>query len=193
MVLSKRERYIGLTTLILVGAIGLHWLLVEPMLNRASDLKVRIAEAIETGKQNDGTIETADKARKRWAEMSGRDMPRDASDADQMLNNLSDWAQDVGLSLSSVKPERTEKEKDFFKKTFRVAGNGRMNEIGRFLYKIQTASVPVRITDLTINARKEGMDDLSLSVGVATIYPNPDADKNRAAPAAAVSLAEVRP
>lgn len=193
MVLSKRERYIGLTTLVLVGAFGLHWMIVEPMLNRAGDLKVRISEARETRKQNDDQITTSENARRRWTELSGRDMPRDASDADQMINNLSDWAQDVGLSLSSVKPERTEKEKDFYKKTFRVAGSGRMAEIGRFLHKIQTASVPVRITDLTINARKEGNDDLSLSVGVATIYPTPETEKNRAGAGPSVSLAGVRP
>jgi hypothetical protein len=181
MVLSKRERYIGLTTVALVGIVGVHWLIVDPLIRRAGDLKVLIAEARDTRERHDKDIQTSERAARLWSEMSGRNLPRDASDADQMINYLSDWAQDVGLSLSSVKPERSEREKDFHKKTYRATGSGGMGQIGRFLHRIQTASVPVRIADLTLSSRKEGTDDLSLSVGVATIYPATENERSRSA------------
>ena len=59
-----------------------------------------------------------------------------------------------------------------------------MSQVGRFLYRIQTATVPVRITDLTINSRKEGTDDLAVQLGIATIYLPPDTDKTNHMPAA---------
>ena len=84
------------------------------------------------------------------------------------------------MTLSSLKPERTEKEKDFFKITFRATGGGSMAQVGRFLWRIETAQVPVRVTDVTITSRKPGTDDLAVQLGIATSYlaPEPGADRS---------------
>jgi hypothetical protein len=179
VVLSKRERFIGMAAGALLGVFIVQWVIVGPLWERKTQLDARIAEAREQRERDDRQVETSKRAEKYWAEMSSRRLPRDGYEADQTLNNLSDWAQDAGVSLSSVKSERTEKDKDFYKKTFRAAGSGSMTQIGRFLYRIQTASGAARISDLVLNSRKEGTDDLSISVGVTTIYPVPDSEKNR--------------
>src|SRR5437870_992916 len=47
-------------------------------------------------------------------------------------------------------------------------------------------SVLVRISDLLITStRKEGSDDLTLSLGISTIYYAPEADRSRSATASA--------
>jgi hypothetical protein len=97
----------------------------------------------------------------------------------QVLNSVREWAQDARLSLSSVKPERTEKEKDYYKITFRATASGTMQQVTRFLYSVQTGSVPARITDVSITSRKEGTDDLTLTLGIATIHPVPESEKPR--------------
>ena len=106
-------------------------------------------------------------------------LSRDESLAEgTILNDVRDWAQEAGMNLSSFKPERLpEKESDFYKISFRATGSGQMSQLARFLNRIQTATIPIRITDLSITSRKEGTDDLSISVGLATIYLAPDADK----------------
>src|SRR5207244_11753494 len=97
----------------------------------------------------------------------------------KILNPMPEWAQDAAMSLSSVKPDRQpEKIGDFYRISFRATGTGQMSQISRFLYHLQTTNLPVRITDLTLTTRKEGADDLTLSLGIATIYLAPEADKS---------------
>ena len=86
-------------------------------------------------------------------------------------------AREAGLNPPpALKSDRTEKEKDFYKLTLRATGNGGMAQIARFLWHIQTANIPVKITELTISSRKEGADDLSLTMSVATAYLAPESE-----------------
>ena len=62
------------------------------------------------------------------------------------------------------------------------SGTGTVKQIGNFLYKIQTASIPVRVTDVQVNSKKEGTDDLIIQIGISTVYLAPD-DKNPKSPA----------
>jgi Tfp pilus assembly protein PilO len=125
---------------------------------------------------------------KRWTEISSGALKRDESQSEsQMLQNVLEWARGAGMEVPSFKRERVEREKDFVKVTFRATGTGTMNQIGKFLWRIQTASVPVRITDVSITSKKEGTDDLSVQLGIATIYLTAEAEKkdNKAASASA--------
>ena len=170
MVLSKRERYIGIITGIVLGALTLDRFIVSPLLDQMGELNTKISKTRNDLTTATDLIDLSQRAKAKWATMSRGAVRSDPIEADQIVNNVSDWAREAGMSLSSVKPERDEKEKDFNKKTFRATGAGSMSQLGRFLYRIQTATVPVRITDLSITTRKEGSDDLSISLGVATIY-----------------------
>ena len=180
MVLSKRERWIAILAGSVLGLLIVHYVIVGPLWERASQLKLRIAEANDQREKDNKLIDTSKRAEKYWTEMSNRRLPRDSADAERMLNNISEWAQESGVSLSSFKAERTEREKDFYKRTFRATGSGSMSQVGRFLYRVQTSTGAARISDIQLSSRKEGTDDLSLSVGVATIYPVPDNEKGRA-------------
>ena len=54
------------------------------------------------------------------------------------------------LWLASIKPERTEKEKDFQKLIFRATGTGGMAQVGRFLHHIQAADMPIRANEIKV-------------------------------------------
>ena len=45
-----------------------------------------------------------------------------------------------------------------------------MDQLGYFLYHMKTAPIPVRVSDLTIGTRKEATDDLSIQLGISTIF-----------------------
>ena len=113
-----------------------------------------------------------------WNGMGGGKLKRDPSEAQsQIQNNIEAWAAESRLPLQSVKPERTEKEKGYMRLTMRVSGTGNMEQIGRFLHRIQTATIPARITDMTLTARKENTDDMSLLIGIATLYQPVELEK----------------
>jgi Tfp pilus assembly protein PilO len=187
VVFSKRERVIAVTSAAVLAVIVIQQVVIGPLWERKKQLNALIETAQSQRDRDAILIATSERAGKYWSEMSRRGLPRDNSDADQMFSSLSDWAQEARLSLSSVKAERTEKDKDFYRKSFRATGGGAMAQIGQFLYKIQTAPGAVRITDLTLSSRHEGTDDLSLSVAVTTIFPVPESEKLRAT----ASVAEV--
>jgi hypothetical protein len=102
------------------------------------------------------------------------------------LNSTREWAQDAGMTLSSLKPERSpEKVGEFYRISFRATGTGQMSQIARFLYHVQTTSLPVRVTELSLTSRKEGADDITVSLAVSTIYLAPESDKSKSSNATA--------
>ena len=186
MVLSKRERYIGIATGALLGVVGLQYFIVGPMLDRRASLAAQIKVTEGELKKHNDKIDLSRRANNNWVALAPG-VFKDASDAEsRVLHSVRDWAADAGVNLASINPQRGEPEKDFVKLTFRATGTGQMRQIGQFLYKIQNATIPVRITDLSVSARsREGVDDLSISVAIATIYFAPNADKAARPPAVA--------
>jgi hypothetical protein len=57
--------------------------------------------------------------------------------------------------------------------------------VARLLWRVQTATIPIKVTELQISARKEGTDDLSFQVRTSTVYAPPRSA--RATPAGARS------
>lgn len=185
--LSKREKFIVCITAIVVGVFVLDWLVVSPLLAARSDASVRVTELQDELDRARRTFENSRRVNRRWAEMSRGQLHQNASQAESaMLNGVRDWAQSSRLILTSLKPERTEKQRDFTRITFRATGYGTMEQVARFLHQVQMARVPVRVTDVQISSRKEGTDDLSINVGVATIHLNED-------PARTSNTREARP
>jgi hypothetical protein len=184
MVLSKRERSIVITTVVVVGGLGLYQYVVDPLVTRYSELRKQVETATLEKRQNDLLVRKAQVESRRWGELSRGALKSDAATADsQAYNSIGDWALNSGMSLASLKPEgQPQREKEFIRTTFRASGTGTMKQIGNFLYKIQTASIPVRVTDLQVNSKKEGTDDLVIQIGISTVYLAPD-DKNPKSPA----------
>jgi len=52
-----------------------------------------------------------------------------------------------------------------------------MAAISRFMWRLQTSKVPIRVTDLSITTRRDGIDDLSLDLGISTLYLPPESTK----------------
>ena len=180
MILSKRERYIVIGTVVVVGILALDRLFLTPLIERRQEINANIR--LETEKMEKATALMTNRSRvsRKWTEISGTTLKVDGATAEgQIIRAVNDWAQDAGLNVSSVKPERAEKEKDtsFVKITFRANATGNMSAITKFMWRLQTSKVPIRVTDLSITTRRDGMDDLSLDLGISTIYMPPEAVK----------------
>jgi hypothetical protein len=186
--ISTRERRIAWVAGIVIGAFALDSLIVSPLLDRQTSAQARVVNATQQLDRADGLFKNKLKAQEVWNEMAGDTLKVDPPQAEsQLLNSARDWAQTAGLSLTSLKQERMELEQGFGKITVRASATGDMQALGRFLYEIQSAAIPVRVVDITVNSRREGTDDLTVQVGLATIYRPP------AAPDPRGSRREVRP
>jgi hypothetical protein len=179
MMMSKRERYIGIATVVVVGILVLDRLIVTPLLDSKVDLDAQLVKARDDRDAANRLLSTSRRMDRDWRAMAGtrgeRLKDNEAAAESQVLNSIGAWSQSSGLSVSAVKRVRTEKEKDFIKIAYRATATGTMRQVGEFLWKIQTSDIPVRITDIQMNSRKDGTDDLSVQIGIATIYlPPPD-------------------
>jgi hypothetical protein len=191
--LSKREKYIGIVAAIVVGVPVLNAYLVSPLTSRLSAAEAEVRTQMDEHERATRLFSTERSARREFAAMTGGAMHEDRAGAEgQILNHVREWAQESGINLSSLKPEREEQDKRFQKITFRATATGGMSQVGRFLHRIQTASIPVRVTDMQLSSQRDGTDDLTLSVALATIYAPPDADKTPGRSANAAAVGETR-
>ena len=179
MVLTKRERYVGIVTAAVLGILVLDQLITGPAFERMEKLDADIALAGQELENANQLFGSSRRANRDWKEIAGDAMSRGGNEGDpesRVLNSVRQWAQDEGMRLPSVIPQPAQLEKGFNKIVLRATGSGTMAQVGRFLYRVQTATMPVRITDLQINSAKEGTDELSVTFGIATISPAPEAE-----------------
>ncbi|MGE5609950.1 MAG: GspMb/PilO family protein [Bacillota bacterium] len=178
MILSKRERYTGIVTAVVVGLFVIDHYALQPLLDRRAQVRADIDKQGEELLRATGLFTNKPKLLNKWNSMVSAGLGASASAAEsQVLQKVSTWAQEAGLNLSSVKPEAPVAEKQFRKIVFRATGTGSMSSVAGFLWRIQSAKIPIRIADLQITPRKEGMDDLSLQIGISTVYLAPEAEK----------------
>jgi len=190
VILSKRERTAAIVAITAISALVLDRFLLTPLL----DSRTLVHDQLRLLRNNElapaqTLLDNNDRMTPRWNERVAAGIKSDASAAEsQVLNDVQRWAQDSGLTLSSLKPDRPEQEKQFQKITIRATGSTSMQSIARFLNRIQTSPKPLRISDIQITSHKEGTDDLALHVGVSTLYLVPEVEK----PAKISSVATLR-
>jgi Tfp pilus assembly protein PilO len=125
----------------------------------------------------------------KWREMIASGLKRDPAEAEsQILHSVGDWAKDAGLKLSSVKPERQPDKRKLQEISFQASGTGSMNAVARFMWRLETSKVPIRVKDFQLGVRREGTDDLTLQLRLSTLYqapepPAPPAPETTEAPA----------
>ncbi len=192
MVLTKRERYIGIATVAVLSILVLDQFILQPAKDRIDKLDADIARAQQEHLNAQQLFNSSRRANRDWKTIAGDAMTRDTGDPEsRVLNSVREWAQEEGMRLPSVIPQPAQVEKGFNKIVFRATGSGNLNQVGRFLYRVQTASMPLRITDLQITS-KDGTDELSVNFGIATISPIPEANRPGGAGAAPADRAAPR-
>ncbi len=165
MTLNRRERIVALAAILCLGALTGDRLIMTPL---QSFWRARTARVAELRKSLDkGRILVAREAvmRERWQGMKQRSLPADVSVAEnQVLKSLSRWAQESSLDVTSRRPRWTEEEEGSKKLEFRVAAQGRMGSIARFLYELETDPLALKVEQLEIAARDESGGALAVDV-----------------------------
>lgn len=186
MVLSRRERYIFIGTLLALGLLALDRLALSPLLEHRSAIEAQRASlSVELARARTLMTRHSDMD-PRWREMVRAGMKSDPAEAEsQVLHAVRDWAEEAGLALSLLKPDRLPEKTRLPEIVFQAAGTGNMRGVARLLWRIQTAPIPIKAIETQISARKDGLDDLSFQLRISTVYAPP--------PPATVAAANPRP
>jgi Tfp pilus assembly protein PilO len=180
--MNKRERIIATCVGVAVGLYVLDAWLLSPYFDRLSAAEAAVGQRQDQLAQSTRTLRDLKIAQADWKKISTGRVVAEASDAEgQLLASAKQCADDAGLSINNYKPERGEKERSFDRILLRVGGVGSMEQISRFLFNVQHADVPVKVADLQVNSRKDGTNDLAMSVGLSTIYQTPAAKAGQTA------------
>jgi len=171
--LSTRERYIAAVTLIAVGIFAFDRLALRPLEARRARLaeeRRRILAELEEARL---LFARRRRTEPEWRELLGRGLATDAWEAaSAVLHAVRNWSEESGLSLTSVQPEKAGEKGSLRELTFRAAGTGGIEAVAGFLWRLENASIPLRLTELQVGSRKEGADDLSLQVRISALVPS---------------------
>jgi hypothetical protein len=192
--MTKRERYIATAAGGLVALVLVNGVFVSPLLARKDDLDTKLTSARADLSDAEDLLDKRPRQAKRWSTEMAPALKRTGPDAEsQIINSISNWAKEAGMTVLSVKPDRPLPEKEFARTTVHLTGSGTMSQIGYFLYRVQMSQIPVRVNDLTLGTRKEATDDLAVSLNLSTILFTADgssgsaAGRGQASPAAATT------
>ena len=110
-------------------------------------------------------------AQLRWKEMLAGGLKQDAAETENALQHaVREWSQDANLALSTVRPERVVQKGRAPEVAIHLVGAGPMSAVARFLWRLQTAPLPVKVVEMHLSARREGTDDLSLQLRLSALY-----------------------
>lgn len=169
--LSKREGYVAAAAILALAAFVLDRFALTPLLDRKAEVAAKRMALISDLERANSLFQRRKRLVPKWNGMLDGGLGGDPADTEsKVLHALRDWSQEAGLKLSSVKPDRPVGTGLMREITFQAAATGRMNAVVRFLWRLETASLPIRVKELQLGARKEGTDDLSLQLRMSALY-----------------------
>ena len=171
MVLSKRERRIFWTTLVVMVLLVSDRFVINPgleALDSVSEEKQRLSDEVRAMRAvlNHGTTRA-----RQWQEMIENGLMNDPSAAQSsMLHALEEWSDQSRVGLTSVTPQRPTSDRGLRDILFTVAGKGDMASIGEFVWLIEQTRMPVRINSLTLGSTNASGQDLILTLKLSLLY-----------------------
>jgi hypothetical protein len=179
VVLSKREKYIGIGALAAVALVGINSLVLDPYFDRRAELDDDKSTALKTLADNQNLFHRQKSKQAEWNQMLANGLQADDSTAQSRSQQmLQTWARTANINLESVNSEHVLTQKGPFQLInfnldFNTAGPDSMRQIARFLWSIESARIPIRLNDVKIQSTREGTDQLSVKLVVSALYMPP--------------------
>jgi Tfp pilus assembly protein PilO len=169
MVLSKRERIILVVAIVAVVMLVADKFIIGPISTRREETRTQKLE-LQAELENAQILFTRQKLMERkWKSLLSDGLRNDAEAESKIARALDGWSKDAMLTLSSVKPERVASDKGLKEMTFVVAGTGTLEAVSRFLWQIETASMPIKVMDMQVGSTNETGQSMSLQLRLSAL------------------------
>lgn len=180
MVLSRREKYIAILTIVIIMILVADRYVATPFMDKMDQTAIEKQRLIVEMERAETLFERRSLMDRRWNDMVAGGLEGDAAKAEsQILHSIRNWSKENGLMLSSVKPDHKTGEDELYEIVFQVAGTGTMNSVSRFLFQIEKSTLPIRLTDVQLGSREEDGNDLSLQLRLSALYLSGKVDNDR--------------
>ena len=176
MVLSPRERNILVVALATAAFLVLYYAVLSPYMDWRGESLVRQETLQKKVQDARGIIDRSSLTARQWKEMVQPGIKSDPAEAEsQIFHAVKNWAADSGVVLTLQKSQRSAEKTRLPEIKFQEQGTGTMKSLAQLLWKIQTADLPIRVTELTVDSHKDGQDDLMFKFSLSTVYTPPPA------------------
>jgi len=180
---SKRERYIAIGVMAAAAIFLFDQFLYSPYA-AARDSVARDRETVNTQLANaDRLFERRRSLTKVLAEIQRDGLKSSRSQAvSQAQQSVLDWAKAADLKVF-FGAEHDSQQNQFQVISFEATSNGTMLSLSRLLWSIETSKLPIRVNEVQLSPRKDGVDDLTLKMNLSTLCLPPESSKTRVASA----------
>ncbi len=187
--MSPREKMIAIGVGAVIALYAVNSSVIDPYVARLHAIDDDTATATATLNERLALFARQSELKKVWAAMTRGGLSADPSAAESLaLKATLDWAGEAGVTITALKPDRVTDENQFQIISFHATASGSSPAVGKLLWDIETATIPVRLTDLAVTPRKEGTDDLVVQFGISTLCLRPGATDAAKPPTAAAGL-----
>jgi len=187
VVLSKREKYIGIGAMAAVALLAINSLIVGPYFDRAAALEDDKRTAAKTLGDNQNLLRLQKSKQGEWNQMLSNGLQADDSTAQSRTQQMIQaWARGANINLEAINSEHVSTQKGPFQVInfsldFNTSGTDSMRQIARFLWSIESARIPIRLNDVKIQSAREGTDQLTVKLVVSALYMPPTGQPSAAA------------
>lgn len=178
VVLTKREQYIAYGTGAALALLALSYFVLAPYFAARHDRGVRLAAVEKQDRAAENLFKQQQRMQRVWLELKNGGLKTDPAEAEsQMLHALGDWAAESGVNVAGLRPEQQKPDGRFLQISFHITGTGPTAAAAKLLWRIETAVIPVRVNEVQLTPRKEGVDDLQIQISVSTLCLLPEGEK----------------
>ena len=175
MVLSKRERTIFIGAAVAVLALILNQVVIGPLWDHLAETSATKKSLQKRVDEAANLIKLSQNMAPRWNEMTkpGTGIKSDPADAEgQVVQAIHNWASESRVAIQVMNTDRQALAKDasLGEIAFTVGGTGTMLGVAQMLWRMQYATIPLRITDVKVVSTKDATDSLSATVRLSTVY-----------------------
>jgi hypothetical protein len=176
VVLSKREKYIGIGTIATVAFLVINSLIIGPYYERSAELARQLKKAKDTLAENQILFRVQKQREPEWSAMLNSGLRADDSTARSRTQTmLQNWARTASINLEAINSEAAPSQKGPFEAVnfnldFNTEGADAMRQIARFLWSIESATMPIRLNSIRIQSMREGTAQLNVKLVVSALY-----------------------
>ena len=175
MDLSKREKGLTFGVLGVCAILLLDQYALTPILEQQDALQVERDKITADLTKATKVMAERKQLAPKWHTMLSTGLKTDPAETEgDLLHAMRDWAKSSGFQLTSVKPDRPDSKEQLKEIHVQATGTGSMNDVAKFLFKIQTAPFPLKITEFQLGSRNNSTSELALQVKLSTLYYPPD-------------------
>lgn len=167
--LSKRERIIAIVAVAAVGFLVLSQFLIGPIADKLQQLETQKQQLLVELNEAQNLFQRRRLLEKEWKTMLADGLQNEIEAESRIARAIDGWSRETRLTLSSVKPDRVASDKGHTEITFVVAGTGTLDAVAQFLWKIETAPLPVKVKDMQVGSSNESGQSMSVQLRLSAI------------------------